>query len=630
MKFSNLSRRIGDFAARGSITQEDALSLMSVLCDDIRFDSGIPVDRCAVRDWEQLIDELYALSYTINTLYQAHKKTIMAAEQTDSEDELWQQLREAEAACEAARGQAKQRDALQEKLQQRQKELEELTAAAQNKEAQMALYRSRVAQLEQELDALRHTELQPLTERFAALEQEQAQKQELLQQLRQEVEQKEGDVEQLRLALQTHEAAAADLEQQRSQLRQRLDAVRSGAEAGTADVENLRQQLQQAQQTNAEMSTECGQVREQLNILLADNEALREIELIPAQQQLTQAQTESAQLQQDLQLCREAAAALEQQRSQLRQQLEETKTQAENSTRDVENLRQQLREAEQLGSDMTTEFVQVRCQLEAQQADNAAFREGNLVLAQQQLNEAKAEAQQMHQTLVSFTAERETIGAQISQTGILIATKQVDLDNKKKQLADRNAELEHLNGQLSAITADMKPLLEEIEMRKQHLEGMDREQIEADLRQSRDTWNSQIQELEQKQRQCAELREEISRKTSLVTSERERLESLTAQKREQEEAYKVLCRDVETLNTRLEELQDPEYLRRIEKLQNQFSVLQQLRSNLEKGNRDIGCGWSFNLQPDLDQRLNAVGKSLKDLQKTIQDYATLWQNNLNQ
>ncbi len=530
MKFSNLSRRLSDYAARGAITQEDALGLMSVLCDDIRFESGIPVDRCKVQDWDQLLDELYALSYTINTLYQSHKKTIMEMEQEGQEGELWQQLREAEAACGAARNRGQQQDALQQQLERRQEELKALVAAEAEKNTRAEEYRTRVTELERELQSLRNTDLQPLTERYAALEKEQAQKQALLQQLRLEMEQKEQEMEALR---------------------------------------------------------------------------------------------------NDLQICRDGAAALVQERADLEQKLEEVRAGADSGSRDIAALRQQLQEAEAASGAMTTEFVQVRAQLEAQRADNDAFREENLVQAQQQLNEAKAQAQQMNQALSDFTAEREAIGTQIAQTGTLIAAKKMDLDNKKNQLADRNAELDRLNDQLSAITADLKPLLDEINMRKEQLDGMDREQIESGLRRNLDTWQAQIQELEKKQRESLDLQEEITRKTSLVASERARLDALVARKREQDDAYSTLCQDVEKLNAQLEELQNPEYLQRIEKLQRQQSMLQQLRANLEQGNRAIGCGWSFQLDQDLDRRLAASAQSLKDLQKTIQDYAAAWQANLN-
>ncbi len=531
MKFSNLSRRLSDYTSRGTITQEDALSLISVLCDDIRFESGVPVDRCQVRDAEQLVDELYALSYTINTLYQSHKSMIQSLGESEEDGQMWEQLREAQAACDAVRSQNQQQDVKLKQLKDREAELYALRNAAQDKEAQTALYKTKVAQLEQELELLRHTELQPLTERFAALEKEQAQKEALLRQLQQELGQKEQEMTALRTTLQT---------------------------------------------------------------------------------------------------CQNSAAALEEERAGLQQKLEELHVGAESSTQQITQLRQQLQEAENANGTMTMEFVQVRAQLEAQQADNEAFRTENLVKAQQQLNEAKAQAQQMNQTLLDFTGEREAIGAQIAQAGTLIAAKQMDLDNKKQQLAERNGELEHLNDQLSAITADLKPLLDEINMRKEQLDGMDREQIESGLRKNLEIWQAQIQELEQKQRECLDLQEEITRKTSLVASERDRWENLTAQKRQQDEAYSALCQDVETVNAQLEELKNPEYLQRLEKLQRQQGILQQLRTNLEQGNRNIGCGWSFHLRQDLDQRLTASAQSLKDLQKAIQDYTTLWQTNLNQ
>lgn len=530
MKFSNLSRRLGDYAARGNITQEDALSLISVLWDDIRFESGTPVDRCQVRDWEQLIDELYALSYTVNTLYQTHKTTIQEMEPEDGEGELWQQLRSVEADCGNARNRVRQLDNAQEQLKRREAELREQLALEREKQAQADVCREKVAALEQELSALRSTDLHPLTERYAALEKELAEKQVLLQQLHEETAQIEG---------------------------------------------------------------EC---------------KTREEELQRGHQYL---------------------AALEQDRQTLTQKLEQTRTDLQNGCGNIEDLKQQLAAAEQENGTMTTEFVQVRAQLEAQLADNSHFRDENLVQAQQQLNEAKAQAQQMNQTLLAFTGEREEIGAQIAQMGTLIAAKKMDLENRKKQLADRNEELEQLNGQLSSITADLKPLLDEINTRKEQLDGMDREQIETGLRRNLETWQAQIEELEKKQRQCAELQEQITGKTSLVASERAKLEALTAEKQEKDHAYNALCQDVETLNTQLEALKEPEYLQRIEKLQRQQSVLQQLRSNLEQGNRSIGCGWSFELRQDLDQLLSATSQALKDLQKAIQDYAAQCQANIN-
>lgn len=530
MKFSNLSRRISELSSSRSITQEEILGLMSVLCDDVRFE-GTPVDRCPVRDQDQLIDELYALSYTINILYQTHRTDILEAEQADSDNELWQQLREVEAACADARSGVQKQEKAQEQLKLQEAELRKQMALEREMQDRTEQYRAKVAAMEQELQSLRSTDLHPLTERYAALEKEMAEKKALLEELNKETEEKQQEFQSLKNELDLSQQFCAAMQKEREDLEQKLEAI----------------QRQTAQ-----------------------------------------------------------------------------------GVQEMSQLKQQLAEAEQAGGAMTTEFVQVRAQLEAQLADNNAFRDENLVKAQQQLNEARAQAQQMNQALLAFTGEREEVGAQIAQTGTLIAAKKMDLENKRKYLADKNAELEQLNGQLSAITADLKPLLDEIEMRKEQLDGMDREQIETGLRRNLETWQTQIEELEKKQRECAELQEEITRKTSLVTSERQKLEALTAQKREKDEAYSTLCQDVETLNTQLEGLKEPEYLQRIEKLQRQQSILQQLRTNLEQGNRAIGCGWSFQLNKDLDQRLSACAQSMKDLQKAIQDYAALMQNNLTQ
>ncbi len=50
--------------------------MMTMLCDDIRFDTGDLVENCQVGDLDLLIDRLYTICYTVNYIYQGNSKKI--------------------------------------------------------------------------------------------------------------------------------------------------------------------------------------------------------------------------------------------------------------------------------------------------------------------------------------------------------------------------------------------------------------------------------------------------------------------------------------------------------------------------------------------------------------------------
>ena len=129
MKFSNLTRRLKDFSDKKEISLEDVLGMMTMLCDDIRFDTGDLVENCQVGDLDLLIDRLYTICYTVNYIYQGNSKKIAEAEMGGGDEELWNDLEAAEKRCGELKEKNRQLKEIKEKLKTaRENEEKELEA----------------------------------------------------------------------------------------------------------------------------------------------------------------------------------------------------------------------------------------------------------------------------------------------------------------------------------------------------------------------------------------------------------------------------------------------------------------------------------------------------------------------
>lgn len=536
MKFSNLSRRLADHSGQSAITQEEALSLISRLCDDVRFETGAPVDRCQVRDWDRLIDELYAIGNTVNTLYEKHKATILEMDQTDTEDPLWQKLRTAEADCRQARERLGKLDGVCRELTRAEEELQRQLAAERELLADEELRRQRVALLEQELAQLRGSEMETLTCRCQALEEEKQQ--------------------------------------------------------ALAQRQALEDQLQ-----------------------------AREQELAP--------------LRESLQACRSQVQTLSATRSELEQALEKAMADTAGHREKIDSARAELNHAEAEAENITMELVSVQSQLEAQQTDNRIFREERLEQARRALEQSKAENQTLCEELAALEAqlsaskeERAGIGEKINEINTFLIVQQKLLDDKKQEHDRKAAQRDELNAQVRRMTAGIDGLLEEINKRTEQLEGMDKEKIEADLRQDQAELQAQIEELEGKQQQIRTLREEIAQKIAESEEVQAQLDGLTAEKAAKDNIHSLLERNLAELQEKLDALSDPAQQERVEQCRNRVKILHQIRISLEENAAQIGCGWSFDLPGDLKAQLQSAEKTLHCLQTAILDYTAQRQSEL--
>lgn len=536
MKFSNLSRRLADYAGQGSITQEEALSLISRLCDDVRFETGASVDRCQVQNWDRLVDELYAIGNTVNTLYEKHKTTILELDQTDTEDALWQKLRAAEAGCRQAKEQLGKLEGVRRELSQAEEDLQRQVSAERELLADESQRRQRISLLEQELAQLRGGDLEALACKCQALE-----------------------------------------EEKRQALAQRRE---------------LENQLQ-----------------------------ARELELAPLREALRNCQSQVQDLSAD--------------RTALEQALAKADADAAGDREKIAVARETLAAAENEANEIATELVLVQSQLEAQQTDNRIFREERLVQARQLLERGKAETQALTEELAALETqlsaskeERAGIGEKINEINTLLIVQQKLLEEKKQEHDRKAAERDELNAQVRRMTAGIDGLLEEINKRTEQLEGMDKEKIEADLRQDQAALQEQIEALEQTRQQSQALREEITQKTAEVEAARTQLEELTAQKAGQDKIYGLLERNIADLREKLAALDEPDCRERVERSRNQVQILHRIRTSLEENAAQIGCGWSFDLPKDLIAQIQSAEKTLQTLQTAIQEYTALRQSEL--
>lgn len=641
MKFSNLSRRLGDYAAQGAITQEDALSLISRLCDDVRFETGAPVDRCQVRDWDRLIDELFAIGNTVNTLYEKHKKTILEMEQTDTEDDLWQKLRTVEADCRKAKERLGKLEGVRKELSQAEEDLRRQVSAEREMQADAELRRQRIAALEGELEQLRNGDMQELTRKCQALEEEKRQTLAQRQQLDAQLHRQEQELAPVREALEQQKQHYASLSDRIAQTQAQLESLQT-------DCRNREQELQTENESLAAKLRECellkSTAQEERNrhadcqqaLAAARQEAQRLDQLLAAAEAERNRQTgELEELKASLQTRQTEAQTLAATRLELEQALEKAGTNVGEDRQKIASMREALTVAEAEAAEIATELVSVQSRFEAQQTDNRIFREEKLAKAQQLLEQGKAETQTLSEELVELEKklsaskeERTEIGAKINEINTFLIVQQKLLDEKKQEHDRKAAERDELNAQVRRMTAGIDGLLEEINKRTEQLEGMDKEKIEADLRQDQENLQAQIEALELSQQQSQALRAQIAEKTAEVEAAQAQLDELTAQKAGQENIHSLLERNLTDLREKLGALASPEHTERVERCRRQVEILHRLRHSLEQNAAQIGCGWSFDLPKDLIAQVQTAEKTLQTLQTAIQEYTALRQSEL--
>lgn len=451
MKFTNLSRRMQECTGSGRLSLEDVLGMMTMLCDDVRFETGMAVEKCPVKDWDLLIDRLYTISYTVNYIYQKHSKSIAEFDPGGAEDDLWKQLQSVEEKCGQVREELKQLDGIKKQLENAEASLKTQVAAEKEKQQAQEGCRRRIAAMKSELERLKNSDLPQLQQTCQALEREAAKLKE------EETEQQRRKTSLLR-ALETMEkeskALQDDVEKEQlrvkeekdaqDRLRTQLEDLKKDAAEQEDEKKKLEKQLKEEKTFSDTAITELVNSREDLRACEEDNERLKE-DLEKAQGALQQAKDEKEDCEKKLEDCKN-------QRSELSKKCDEIKTLIVIAQRQVEEKEKECQKKERERKDLDDQVSRI----------TASF---NDLLSK--IQERKEQLVGMDKTKIEaqLTAEEKSLQKEID-----------DLNDKQSQCEAIRKRIGELENQIAADQAKR----DELAKKKKKLEDT-LDQLLADI-----------------------------------------------------------------------------------------------------------------------------------------------------
>lgn len=524
MNFINLSRRIQSFAGCDVPPLEDILGMMSMLCDDVRFETGTLVEKCPVKNWELLIERLYTISYTINFIYQKHQREITEFDASEAENHIWKNLKETEKKCEAVREQLAKLEDGRKRSAEAEEKLQQSLADQREKQTELIQCQQRIAQMEQDLEHIKNSDLLQLEKVRARLESETEACRRQLQASQQECTRLQRDLENLQASKEEEEKQVQLKEKAVLSVKEDLQKIRIAAE----EAEKLQEKLEQEKASYNATVTAVADCQENLNIFREDNERIRQ---------------------------------------------------------DLEQM-------------------------------------------QGELAEVRKEKEAWEQALAECKKELSALGKECDDTNVLIVVKNRDVEKKQRELNEKKRELKNLDDQLSEITISCSSLLDDIQKRREQLEGMDQNAIELELIADKEALQARLDDMNSKKSQIESIQEQLKELDEKIGGEQKELDGLVKIKTEKEEKFCSLRSGLECLRKDLELLASEEYQNRVIQCRERIEVLQQLRANMEQNARTLECGWEFDLSTSLQNQVASAEKTIQDLQCAIVRYAQQWQAEL--
>ncbi|XP_036070011.1 myosin-9 [Oryzias melastigma] len=379
-----------------------------------------------------------------------------------------------------------------------------------------------------------------------------------------------------------HEAMITELEdrlRKEEKMRQELEKNRRKLEG---DSSELHDQIAELQAQIDELRAQLAKKEEELLAALAkiEEEAAAKN---AAQKKIRELEAQNTELQEDLELEKQARSKTEKQRRDLGEELEALRAELENSQdtslvvtqlkdkreSELNQLKKTLEEEahahEQLMADMRQKhnqvFEELNEQLEQTKRSKASVEKTKQAL-ESELNELQIELQSLTQSKGDSEHRRKKAEAQLQELEI----KSTENERQKKDLSDKltkmQAELENVNGLLSTIETNASKTSKELSSVQSQLQDT-QELLQEETRQKL-SLTSRLKQMEEQQnglRETLEEEEEAKRNVekqvaslqAQLADAKKKMESGASQVQEAEDGRKKLQREVESLVQQLEE-----------------------------------------------------------------------------
>lgn len=310
MQFSNLSKRMKDYSDCSALTLEEVLGLMKMLCDDVRFESGVSVEKCAVKDWELMIDRLYSVSYTVNYIYKKQQKSISEYDAASAENALWQKLQNTENECGQVKEKLQQLSGLKKKLEFQMTEHAQLQAQLQSLQENEAHVGTQIQNLKAQIQEAKSAK-QSAAEELASLRIESKAAHEDMDSRKKELEQAYAQKEK-------DDGERLLMEQQQLDVRKQWSAVRKKCDEADTEIETTKQLISRKQTEYVEKQAELKALEEQVSrITKCFQDLLSEIQKRKEQLDNTDKEKTEKELQAELETLQNQIDAYEATKSQI-------------------------------------------------------------------------------------------------------------------------------------------------------------------------------------------------------------------------------------------------------------------------------------------------------------------------
>lgn len=466
-------RRMEEKQSAGDlITGADLFSMIRDLCEDIRTDTGAPVEKHPSGDTARLLQQLPWMGRLISRQYRQIEGQVM---DTRRQEELSEKMRELDRLAEQLELQAGETAVLEDKQRALQAQKAALESGAKKK---LALQQE-CDRLEEQIRAASQVTLPQLELRQAQLEKEKTDLDARLEQTQTATEALCTQVEDLRLQCdrfgqdqqrlseekalleqqriranaQSEQAAAelTKLRQEQTLMTEQLEKASRLLETGTADQTAAAARLEQLRQTYQETLEQCRRAEDEADALTVELEAMQGRKA----DQLRSRDNKAAELEQ----LRQALGELDGECAQLQQQLDQLTHDLADKDREQAKLRltESIRQREQA----LTEYQELQIQIRDQQQAMAEqqTRNESVIRQNQELKwQAEQEAQKATERIVALQQEIAAVKARQEQ----LSTRETELKQQSAQLEEwlRSFELEQYTARLERMRQRNALLLE--------------------------------------------------------------------------------------------------------------------------------------------------------------------------
>ncbi|XP_071488946.1 uncharacterized protein [Diadema antillarum] len=450
------------------------------------------------------------------------------------------------------------------------------------------------------------------------------------------LQQAEGEVTNLKLQLTTDressELVTADLRRQLRESYSKLENEEAGAivEELRREVELSKEKLAESEARQATMKSEMETVQDLLSAAMEGSLSLEKL-----QEQLTQAQTEKAELQHQLGVDKEQYESLA---SELRQQLQEACSklgEREDLQKLLELEQEKLKEVETRLADLQQEIETSQQLLEAEMKDKESLEE-----LQEQLTQAQTEKAELQHQLGVDKEQYESLASELRQQlqeacsklgeredlQKLLELEQEKLKEAETRLADLQQEIEtsqqSLEGEIKDKESEkLQEQLTQAQTEKaelQHQLGVDKEQYESlasELGQQLQEACSKLGEREDLQKQLELEQEKLKEAETRLADLQQEIETSQQSEMKDKESLEKLHEQLTQAQTEKAELQ---HQLGVDKEQYE-SLASELRQQLQEACSKLGEREDLQKQLELEQeKLKEAETRLADLQQEIE------------